>query len=250
MHVAQLRTITAVILAGGLGTRLRPVVSDRSKVVAEVNGAPFLHVLLDQLQASGIARVLLCTGYKGEELRAQLGRRYGELELSYSQEPEPLGTGGALQLARRSIDSADLLILNGDSYCGVDLRAFHAWYVEKQASAAACLVRVDDASRFGRVSLNGADRIERFEEKKTAPGDAWVNAGIYLVKRARLDAIEQPPPISLEQDVFPLWVQTGFYGFRCEAPFIDIGTPESYAEANRFFARRVAKSSGAAPGAV
>lgn len=233
--MATLKDTTAVILAGGLGTRLRSVVSDRSKVVAQVNGAPFLHVLLQQLQDGGVARVLLCTGYKGEQVRAQLGARFGSLELRYSQESEPLGTGGALALATRQIDSSTVLVLNGDSYCGVDLPAFHRWYRERQADAAACLVHVDDASRFGRVALDEDGRIQRFEEKSGAAGAAWVNAGIYLVERSRLEAIPDSGPVSLEQDVFPCWVNQGFYGFQCRVPFIDIGTPETYAEAQRFF---------------
>lgn len=235
--MTTLKDTTALILAGGLGTRLRAVVSDRSKVVAQVNGAPFLHVLLHQLQASGLTRVLLCTGYKGDAVRAQLGERFGTLELRYSQEPEPLGTGGALRLATQEIDSSTVLVMNGDSYCGVELPAFFQWYQARQASAAACLVHVDDATRFGRVSVAEDGRIQRFEEKSGAPGAAWVNAGVYLVERGRLEAIPSAAPVSLEKDVFPLWVTQGFYGFQCRAPFIDIGTPETYAQAQRFFER-------------
>jgi D-glycero-alpha-D-manno-heptose 1-phosphate guanylyltransferase len=133
--------ITGAILAGGLGTRLRSVVSDRPKVLALVRGKPFLAYLLDQLGEAGIRRVVLLTGYKGEQIEETFGSRYGDIQLEYSAETEPLGTAGALRLALPKLFAAPtsngdqaagtVLMLNGDSFCAADLnefRAFHGQY--------------------------------------------------------------------------------------------------------------------------
>ena len=109
--------VTAAILAGGLGTRLRSVVKDRPKVLAEIRGVPFLTYLLDQLAAAGVRDVVLCTGYMGEQVRSAFGDSYGGMCLSYSQESSPLGTAGALRLALPLFKSSSVLVMNGDSFC-------------------------------------------------------------------------------------------------------------------------------------
>lgn len=231
--------ITAAILAGGLGTRLRAVVTDRPKALAEVHGRPFLSFLLDQLAAARIRDVVLCIGYRGEQVRAAFGDAYGGLRLRYSQERELLGTAGALRLALPLLQSDPVLVMNGDSFCETDLRAFARWHWERGAEATLLLVRVPDAGRYGRVEVDAAGRVLRFEEKGSTGDPGWVNAGVYLLSRRLLGTIPAGRPVSLEHQVFPAWIGRGLYGYRTAGRFLDIGTPEAYAMAEAFFAPEV-----------
>lgn len=233
----QLGEITAAVLAGGLGTRLRSQVSDRPKVLASVGGRPFLSYLLEHLAGSGLRRVVLCVGYMAEQVRATFGNEYLGMQIAYSEETAPLGTGGALRLALGQLESDPSLVLNGDSFCRAPLADFLAFYRWHDARAALLLTRVPDARRFGRVAIAPDDRVVRFEEKNNAAGPAWINAGVYLISRERLESIPPATSVSLERDVFPYRLDDGLYGYRADAPFLDIGTPESYAEAAEFLAR-------------
>jgi NDP-sugar pyrophosphorylase family protein len=229
-------TETAAILAGGLGTRLRPAVADRPKALAPVAGRPFITYLLDQLEADFVRRVVLLTGYRGDQVRQELGERYGRLTLAYSPEPSPLGTGGALRAALPMIDSPTVLALNGDSYCGVDLAAFAASHRRRGAGASLVLTRVDDAGRYGRVETGRGGRVTAFAEKRAGGGPGWVNAGVYRIERRLLEAAPAGRPASLERDWLPAWVAAGeVCGCGSAAPFLDIGTPETYAAAAAFF---------------
>lgn len=226
---------TAAILAGGLGTRLRSVVGDRPKVLAPVGGRPFLTYLLDQLAAAAIREVVLLTGHAAEQVRDALGETFGGLRLVYSVEPAPLGTGGALRHALPYLSGPAVLLLNGDSYCDVNLAEFARYYQAEPAGVSMVLVRVPDASRYGGVRLGRTGRVLRFEEKAATRAPGWINAGVYLLDRA-LVAESPTGQLSLERDLLPDWVaRRRVRGFRCEGRFLDIGTPRSYAEAERFF---------------
>ncbi|MFQ6009493.1 MAG: nucleotidyltransferase family protein [Candidatus Zixiibacteriota bacterium] len=233
--MAGLRDLTAVILAGGLGTRLRTVLADRPKVLGKVGGRPFLTYLLDQLAAAGLKRVVLCTGYLGDQVRKVFGESYGPLQLVYSQERAPLGTGGALGKALPLLESDSVLIMNGDSYCDVNLQDFLVYHDAKNAGATIVLVEVSDSSRFGGVTMDGDGAIVSFEEKNDSGGLGAINAGIYLVKRPLIETISKQGAVSLEREIFPAWVGKRFYGYRCRCRFLDIGTPESYVLADKFF---------------
>jgi NDP-sugar pyrophosphorylase family protein len=222
----------AVILAGGLGTRLRAVVADRPKVLAEVDGRPFITYLLDQVASAGCHEVVLCTGYLGEQIEAAIGPTYRGLEVTYSREAQPLGTGGALRLAVERLDAPEMLVLNGDSFCAASLAPFAEWHTARGSQASLLLAWVPDASRYGTVVLDASCRIQRFEEKRAANGPGWINAGVYLLKRDLLASLPADAVVSLEREVFPRWC---LYGFRVEAPFIDIGVPAEYARALAFF---------------
>src|SRR5262249_3816942 len=144
---------TAVILAGGLGTRLRTALPDKPKGLAPVGNRPFVLHLLDQLAPAAIKRVIFCTGYLAEQYPRALGRRYRGMSLRYSRESHPLGTGGALGLAASALGSADpVLVLNGDSYFDVPIREFGAWHAERNARASVALGFVSNVSRFGAAS--------------------------------------------------------------------------------------------------
>ena len=221
----------AVILAGGLGTRLRSVVANRPKVLAAVNGRPFLFYLLDQLVVAGANSVILCTGYMGELVRNTLGTSYGDMQLSYSQEDTSLGTAGALRQALSWIQSDTVLVMNGDSICRTDLNAFSLWHSEKRARASLLLANIADTSRFGRVEVDDEGSVQNFVEKGSNVGPGWINAGIYLISRDMIEAISTRRAVSLEREIFPQWIGHGFYAYKSDGSFLDIGTPEDYAKA-------------------
>ena len=227
--------ITPVILAGGLGTRLHSVIADKPKVLAPVNGQPFLSYLLDQLIAAGFQDVILCTGYRGEMVRETFGSHYRRLNIRYSYEPEPLGTGGALRYALPMIDSETILVMNGDSYLDTNLYDFINWYMKRRHETSILLTKMPDTSRYGRIEFDVYGRILRFEEKSEELRGGWISAGTYLLKKSLLEIIRRGVHYSLETEYFPHLVKIGFYGYVCESKFIDIGTPESYEKAHLFF---------------
>lgn len=227
----------AVILAGGLGTRLRSVVADRPKVMAEIAGRPFLTFLLDQLLSVAIERVVLCTGYKAELVSSVLGQSYRGLTLDYSEETEPLGTGGALRLALPRLSAETVLVMNGDSYCAADLNRFRATHSARGATASLLLTEVPDTSRFGRVEYLPDGQVTAFSEKGQVTGRGWINAGIYLLRRELLATVETGRAVSLEREVFPRWItEQRLFADPLGTRFLDIGTPESYAAAETFLA--------------
>lgn len=231
-------SLIALVLAGGLGTRLRPVVENQPKVLAEVGGHPFLQYLLNQLAEWHIQEVVLCTGHLGEQIEVRFGRDHDALRLIYSRESTPLGTAGALRLALPLIRSDTVLVLNGDSYCAADFAAFWRWHCLRQSAATMLLVSNPDTRRFGSVEVATDGRILRFEEKREGTSEpGLINAGVYLIERDLLRSIPTIGSVSLERDIFPGWIGGDFYGYRADGPFLDIGTPESYALAEDFFAK-------------
>jgi NDP-sugar pyrophosphorylase family protein len=236
----ELSAIPALLLVGGQGTRLQAVVSDRPKPMAEVDGRPFLGFLLDWLAEAGIREVILCTGYMAEQLEAQLGERHGPLRLRYSRERSPLGTGGALRAALPLLgapgDCPCVLVLNGDSFFGVPLADLQRFHVARGARATLALAAVPDTARYGRVEEEPErGQITSFVEKGAAGGPGAINGGVYLLDPALLAALPAERAVSLEREAFPAWLGGPFYGFAADAPFLDIGTPETYAAAPAFF---------------
>ena len=227
--------ITAAILAGGLGTRLRSVVADRPKVLAPVAGRRFLAYLLDQLADAGFERAVICTGYLGEQVSEAFGEHWRKLRLHYSQETEPLGTAGALRLALDAIDTDQVLVLNGDSFCDVDLTGMAEFHRMRQARATIALADVPDISRYGAVQLGVAGAVGGFTEKGSV-GPGLINAGVYLLERRLIESVPSGSFVSIERDCFPDWVGKGLFGFHGGNRFLDIGTPESFASAQVFFA--------------
>ncbi len=228
------RPVTALILAGGLGTRLRAVLADRPKPLAEVAGRPFLCRLLDQVAEAGLAEAVLCTGHLGQRVQETLGPRYGPLRLRYSQEEAPLGTGGALRRAEPLAGGDTVLALNGDSYFGLPLEAYLDWHGRLGLDCSLAVRHVQDGSRYGRVEADGEGRVTAFQEKAEGLGPCWINAGLYLVSRAALRSLPPDRPLSLEREVLPGWLGR-LHAYRAEGPFLDIGTPESLASAEGFF---------------
>ena len=229
--------IESLILCGGKGKRLRSVIADRPKVLSPVNGRPFLSYILEKLIEAGFYEAILCTGYKAELIREAFGSQYKGLKIRYSDETEPLGTGGAVRNALPMIDSEIVLIMNGDSYIDIKLLNFICWFNKNPYDASILLTKVPDTSRYGRIETDITGRILHFGEKLDGLGEGWINAGIYLIKKSLLEMIPKDIPYSLETEFSPYLVNTGFYGYHCERNFIDIGTPESYEKADYFFKR-------------
>jgi D-glycero-alpha-D-manno-heptose 1-phosphate guanylyltransferase len=237
-------SLPAIILCGGMGTRLSSVVSDRPKSLAEVAGRPFIAWLLDQLESGGIEEVVLATGYKGEQVRETFGAHYRDIRLCYSQEAMPLGTAGALYLAAQQIPGADcFLVMNGDSYCHMQLHSFVQAHQGNRALNSMVVTTVDDMRRFGSVHVDEKGFVRGFREKDPdlrSDGAGLINAGVYLVSRALIESIPQGRSVSLESEIFPLYLDGRLRMWKASGPFIDIGTPASFAEASGFFAKSFA----------
>lgn len=227
--------VTAVVLAGGLGTRLRPVLGHRQKTIADVAGRPFLTRIIDQVEAVGIRRIVICTGHGASEVEASLSARNGSAFVTFSREEQPLGTGGALRRALPIAGGGTWLVLNGDSYTEANLDAFLEGYRRSGRIPTLLLVEVADSRRYGRVECGPEGDIRSFMEKGAVSGNGWINAGLYLMESEHVDAIPAARAVSLEREVFPVWLATGLRGHRTSGRFIDIGTPESYAAAQGFF---------------
>jgi len=220
--------LDALILCGGLGTRLREVVADRPKGLAEIRGRPFLDLLIDELARQGLKRFILGTGYRGEQIAARYARR-SDAEFVVSLEDRPLGTAGAVRLAAAHLRSDPFIVLNGDSFCGVDYEALHDFHAAKRAVLSIVVAPPRGRADAGAVTLAGDGAVVSFSEK-AAPGErSYINAGIYLMHRSLVDALPARTPLSLEHDVFPPAVRRGgCYGFTVAGPVVDIGTPERY----------------------
>jgi D-glycero-alpha-D-manno-heptose 1-phosphate guanylyltransferase len=229
--------LAAVVLAGGMGTRLRSVVADLPKVLAPVAGRPFLTYLLDQIAGAGIRRVVLSTGYLAEQFAEVIGDRYRNIKIVYAHEEQPLGTGGAIRFACGFTDADQLLVMNGDSYCDADLSSYIDWHVDGGNDVSLMLAKVNDTSRYGTVEMDAGGRITAFFEKRPESNSGYINAGVYLFRRAML---EQFPigPSSMERDVFPVWLrERSVLGWVTETEFIDIGIPSDYQRSHDFMAR-------------
>ena len=225
----------AIILAGGLGTRLRSVVADRPKVLASVGGRPFILRLLDQLAGAAVPLAVISTGHMADQVETVVGPVHGAMPVRFSRETSPMGTGGAIRLALDATASNPLLVMNGDSFCAFDLGQFLAFHRAKHSRASILLALVPDTSRFGQVQLAPDSSVVRFEEKGKGGSPGWINAGIYLLNRELFTAIPRERAISIEREIFPSLIGSGLHGLQAGGAFLDIGTPASYAEAEDFF---------------
>jgi NDP-sugar pyrophosphorylase family protein len=232
---ACLAPIDVFVLAGGLGRRIHPLLGDTPKLLAAVAGRPYLEHLLDWLERFGVRRVVLGLGHRAQTVIEHLrARPRVDIEVVQMVEPRPLGTAGAIRFARAELRSDPVLVINGDSFVDVDLCRVLVYHRESGARGTIVCTRLVDASRYGRILVDGAGRVRAFLEKDpTFPGPALVNAGIYLLSVALLDEIAAGQAASLEHDVFARSPPGSLAAFTGSFGFIDIGTPESLAEANK-----------------
>ena len=231
------RDITAVVLCGGLGTRLQEVLPNKPKVLAEINGVPFIYYLLGKIEKTGCRNVILCTGHLAEQVESLLGNKYRELTIVYSKESNPMGTGGALLNAEQYIATNYALVMNGDSYVECDFRDYYYWHVKVGANISMIVKETSDTSRYGSISLGEKDRITQFQEKvcNCERAGKFINAGVYLTDHQIFQKIPKTFPVSLEKEVFPNLLSDGLFGYRIDGHFVDIGTPQSLVEARAYF---------------
>jgi D-glycero-alpha-D-manno-heptose 1-phosphate guanylyltransferase len=228
----------AVLLVGGLGTRLRSVVPSTPKPLAAVGGKSFLELLVRQLRNQGITNLVMCTGYLGEKVQSEFGdgRSWG-VAIEYSQEMAPLGTAGAVKLAQAYLrDAPEFLVMNGDSFLEIDLDQLTRFHRGRGGLASMAVLQVDNAARYGTVKMEAQGRVIGFSEKTGCEGSGVVNGGVYVFNRAVLESIPEGP-VSLERDVFPRILHRGVYALKQQGMFIDIGTPEDYALAQQLHGR-------------
>ncbi len=224
----------ALILAGGEGTRLRPLTSTIAKPVVPLAGRPFLSYMLDWLGGHGIDEVILCCGFLADSVRDVLGdgAEYG-VRLSYLEEPRPLGTGGAVKFAEHLLADR-FLVLNGDVLTDIDLTAQRRAHERTGALLTLALHAVEEVSAYGLVRCESDGAVAEFVEKPGPdhPGTGLINAGAYVVERSVLHTMGPAgATISIERDVFPRLVGNGLYGYASSGYWLDIGTPERYLKA-------------------
>ena len=226
----------AVILAGGLGTRLRSAVPDLPKPMAPVAGRPFLELLLGSLRSKGFGRAVLSLGYMSDVVVDYFGSRYRGLELDYSIETEPLGTGGALLAAVTRCVSDHAFVFNGDTYLDIEIEELAAKWSSDQAPIIVAR-EVEDTSRYGRLQVDGG-RVLRLDGTGES-GKGLINAGCYLLPTKLFKGVELPMKFSFEQDFLSRAVQSRrFDVFVSGGKFIDIGVPDDY-QRGVFSARRM-----------
>jgi|ERR1700757_225388 len=227
----------AIILAGGFGTRLREVVSDVPKPMAPVNGKPFLDYQLRYLKHYGIERVILSVGHLSEKITEHYGNNFAGIEIVYSVEKEPLGTGGGIRLAMEKCKEYDVLVLNGDSFFSIDLHNFYNKYSDSVADGALALRYIDNCARYGTIILGEMDIIKAFNEKARHKTPGIINAGVYILSRdIYMEETHAGKNFSIEKDFFEKKLnKLTLYGFTYNGYFIDIGIPEDYKQAQHDF---------------
>lgn len=227
----------AVILCGGLGTRLRSVTGETPKALVDLHGHPFLDILLEYLKGQGISRVILCVGYGAEAIKDYYHQHPMGLEILFSREKDPLGTGGALKLAHPLVKSDDFFILNGDSFCNVNLAHVLEFHRQRHALATQILVRTYGSREVGTVILDEEHRILQFKEKsgEVLPENipAYMNTGICCFHRNIFDFMPPERKFSMEYDVYPKIIDEPFYGLVVDAAFWDVGTPDRLDQARK-----------------
>ncbi|NVJ47603.1 MAG: NTP transferase domain-containing protein [Cytophagia bacterium] len=220
-----------IILAGGLGTRLKSIVADSPKSMAPINGKPFLSVLFDYLREFGIERIILSIGYKHEQISGYFGDSYQGMSLDYVVETDLLGTGGALAQSLQYVRESKVLLLNGDSFFRIDLDDFDHQFEETGADVLLALKPMSDVSRYGSVKINKKGKVLSFNEKGGS-GSGVINGGVYLLRVDNISAELPTGRSSFENDFLAKTdSQINVFGQVFEDMFVDIGTPESYQQA-------------------
>lgn len=231
--------VDVIILVGGYGSRLRSIVNDRPKPLAEFSGRPILKWILLHLERENFRRIILAIGFQGKKIESYFSNNnHGRLEMIFSQETTLLGTAGAIRHALPKVTTQQVLVLNGDSFCPFDRQRLLDFHEKKYAEATLCAVPMKECDRYGSVEIDSEGRIMGFLEKGRKAECSLVSAGIYLFERRVLEMIPPGKSVSLEREIFPHLIGRRFYAVQEEAPFYDIGTPEGYEEATRFFSKQ------------
>jgi D-glycero-alpha-D-manno-heptose 1-phosphate guanylyltransferase len=247
----NLKDIDVVILCGGLGKRLRPAVGATQKTMATISGRPFLDILLQYLRQQGFRRAILCTGYQAQQVEDHYRQNALGMELEFSREKTPLGTGGAIKHAQTLIHSDPFMALNGDCFCSMDYRQLLKFYLTRKAQAVLTLSEVKDRRDYGSVAMSSSGRITGFVEKAVSfsatelpAARNFVNSGVYCFSRDILSLMPKKK-FSIEEAFFPKLPNVlgeKFLGYVAQESFIDIGTPQRYREANQILPKKGRKT--------
>lgn len=248
-----------VILCGGLGKRLRPVISEQPKVLAKIGNLTFLDILINNISSYGTKNIILCVGYLKDRIKERFdccranhcdnyNYRYGEHNIIFSEEESPLGTGGAIKNAKQLIKSDPFIVMNGDSICNIDFNGFLDFHTRKEAILSMILAKSTTTEDYGHVTLDKSQRITSFNEKMSnndkyitntdlnkngLTTESLINAGIYLMQKEIFSYMPEQDNFSLENDLFPKIVndkatKSRCYGLITNGKLLDIGTPERY----------------------
>lgn len=228
----SLGTTTAVLLVGGMGTRLQSVLPGTPKPMARVGDMPFLELLILQLRSQGIRHMVMCTGHLAEQIEQEFGDGHKlDVVIDYSKETRALGTAGAVKFAEGFLaHSSYFLVMNGDSFLELDFPKFLSFHREHGGLISMALRKVPDAARYGTVQVDSHNRVSGFHEKTGNQAPGLINGGVYVFNSAVLEHIPEGPS-SFEKDVLPRLLDRGVYGLEQHGMFIDIGTPEDYTRA-------------------
>lgn len=227
--------IEAIVLCGGAGTRLRPIIKNVPKPMADINGRPFMELVLDHLSARGVKRIVLSVGYQRQIIQDHFGPRYRGCDIFYAVEKAPMGTGGALINSLAFTSERKLLVANGDTFFPIALDRLATYHDEARSLLTVALKQIDDTSRFGAIQIDSQGRVIGFKEKGV-PGCGYINGGMYVIDRKFLENLKIPGAFSFERDVLTaLHSKRRFMGQVFEEYFIDIGVPEDYQRARQYF---------------
>ncbi len=227
----------AIILAGGFGTRLQSVVSDVPKPMAPVNEQPFLNYVFSYLKYYGIKHVVLSTGYLADKISDFYKDEFLGIQISYTKEVTPLGTGGGIRLALEKCKTKTVLVLNGDSFFDVNLNSYYNLHCTFHSNISLALRKVQNAARYGTLKLSNGPTIKAFKEKDGLDKEGLINGGVYLITRELfLSKTTSEINFSIEKDFFETRInEINLLGFEYQGYFIDIGIPEDYTKAQYDF---------------
>jgi NDP-sugar pyrophosphorylase family protein len=217
--------ITAVILCGGVGSRLKPVLPDIPKPMASIGETPFLQSVVDFLRGQGIRRIILCIGFKGEVIKKYFEGFTENIELIFSEESTPLGTAGAIKNAEAGLQLFPVLVLNGDTHYSVDIHKLLEFHEKRKGIATMVVTKAGKRQDGGSLRVNQHARVLSFEEKPSNGQISYLSAGMYLFEREVLKGIPWGPS-SLEKEIIPGLLNRNVFAFSVDVPQFDIGTPE------------------------
>ncbi|MEM2920922.1 MAG: NDP-sugar synthase [Candidatus Bathyarchaeia archaeon] len=235
----------ALILAGGFGTRLRPLTCTRPKLMFPVANRPLLDWIIERLSQSGVDVVVLAVNYMADVFARSFGKSKYGVKIRYSRETKPLGTGGPIKKAKDLLNGDDepFFVLNGDILSTIDYKALYKKHAEYGAKATIALHEVENPSRFGLAMVNDKNQILKFIEKpkpEVSMGKL-INAGVYVLNQSVFELIPPDRQVSIEKEVFPILAESGgLYGYNLDGLWVDIGKPEDYILANRYMLNMVA----------
>lgn len=228
----------AIILAGGLGTRLQHIIPDLPKPMAPVCGNPFLKYVIEYLSKQNLKHLILSVGYKHKVISNYFGNKFKDMKISYACEKEPLGTGGAINFALTKTTTENIAIINGDTLFCVDFKKLFEEYLQRDAYIALALKPMKNFDRYGAVKIDKQNRITGFEEKSFMK-NGYINGGVSIFKKSFLKQFSFSLKFSFEKEVLEKYYKKyPFYGFSFNNYFIDIGIPEDYEKAKAEFNKK------------